>query len=46
MSLHELRGPRYFLMNMGLFRQFSVNERFRPQPKEPEPPGPGSFSWR
>ena len=28
MGLNELRGPRYFLMNLGLFRQFTLNERF------------------
>ena len=28
MGLNELRGPRYFLMNLGLFRQFTLNDRF------------------
>ena len=28
MGLNELRGPRYFLMNMGIFRQFAVSDRF------------------
>jgi Carboxypeptidase regulatory-like domain len=27
MGLNELRGPRYFLMNLGVFRQFSMSER-------------------
>ena len=28
MGLNELRGPRYFLINMGVFRQFAVSDRF------------------
>lgn len=31
MGLNELRGPRYFLMNMGIFRQFDISERFNLQ---------------
>jgi hypothetical protein len=31
MGLNELRGPRYFIMNMGLFRRFDINERLNLQ---------------
>ena len=31
MGLNQVRGPRYFLSNLGLFRQFSLNERFNLQ---------------
>jgi hypothetical protein len=31
MGLNEIRGPRYFLTNLGVFRQFNLGERFNLQ---------------